>query len=287
MNEVDNFWTNHTIISDTKVNEYKCVGDSISSLNERMNTYLKFTELMQLDEKHKDKIILDYGCGAGHDLVRFADFSEAKTVIGMDISQTALNHAQKRLNLHDFKNVKLLKIESDEICELPFKDNTIDYIHSCGVLHHTSNMQKILSEFSRIMKDDACGNIMVYNYDSIFLHLYIAYFVKQVAKWYSDTPKNIFKTISDGGNCPIAEIFKPEEFIDICENNNLKCEFSGGYLSTTEIQYYNTYVQETKNSCLNDESREFAKNLTVTSDGLIMYKGKYAGLGGSFKIYKK
>ena len=46
------------------------------------------------------KTVLDYGCGPGNDLVYFSVLTPAAKIIGMDVSQKALNIAKKRLKLH-------------------------------------------------------------------------------------------------------------------------------------------------------------------------------------------
>ena len=55
-------------------------------------------------------------------------------------------------------------------------DNSVDYIFSQGVIHHTSYPEKILSELYRVLKLGGKAKIMVYNYDSPFVHQYIAYY---------------------------------------------------------------------------------------------------------------
>ncbi len=44
--------------------------------------------------------MLDYGCGPGNDLTGFAINTSAARLIGFDVSQTALDLAARRLELH-------------------------------------------------------------------------------------------------------------------------------------------------------------------------------------------
>ncbi|MGK6342222.1 class I SAM-dependent methyltransferase [Chryseobacterium sp. DT-3] len=56
----------------------------------------------------------------------------------------------------DFLNVDLLPYENvDVICDIeniPFKDNSVDYIINIAVLEHVPNPQKVISEIHRILK---------------------------------------------------------------------------------------------------------------------------------------
>lgn len=50
---------------------------------------------------------------------------------------------------------------------LPFKDNTFDFIYSWGVLHHTPNYQKAIREIHRVLKPDGKFCVMIYNKRSL------------------------------------------------------------------------------------------------------------------------
>ena len=120
-----------------------------------------------------DKCVLDYGCGPGHDLVGFGAFSKTRRLVGIDLSQSSLAEARDRLEIHNI-NAELFWLDSN-VTKLPFADNSFDYIHTSGVLHHVPDPIKILLEFSRILKPGGMIRVMVYNYDSLWLHLYVAY----------------------------------------------------------------------------------------------------------------
>jgi ubiquinone/menaquinone biosynthesis C-methylase UbiE len=203
------FWTSRTVTLNKKFSSRE---ESLKYLNWRNSQYLLYEELMPCSG-FDDKIILDYGCGPGNDLVGFLEFSQPKRLVGMDISKTALQEAQERLSLHESNLTELIQIE-DGAKKLPFPDNTFDYIHSSGVLHHTPNMEEILSEFYRILKPDGKIRIMVYNYNSIWLHLSVAYQKRILQKIDSDVSlEEAFKRSTDGGLAPISRCYKKEDFI--------------------------------------------------------------------------
>lgn len=55
---------------------------------------------MELWGEHSNQVVLDYGCGPGNDVTGFLVHSDAKQVIGADVSRKALDLAARRLALH-------------------------------------------------------------------------------------------------------------------------------------------------------------------------------------------
>ena len=47
-----------------------------------------------------------------------------------------------------------------------------------GVLHHIENLSGVFKEFKRILKKNGFIQVMVYNRNSIWYHLHVAYEVK-------------------------------------------------------------------------------------------------------------
>ena len=109
------------------------------------------------DDYFKDKVVVDAGCGSGKYCATLASLG-AKKVIGIDIGEKGLEFANKqkqkhpRGNIIEYKNCSLLDIQLD--------DNSVDMVWSNGVIHHTKDYEKCLSEFSRIIKPN--GNLYLY-----------------------------------------------------------------------------------------------------------------------------
>lgn len=233
--------------------------------------------------------MLDYGCGPGNDLFRFLVLNKAEKVIGIDISYRALEFARERLVLHsvDPKKIELIKM-NDLTQRLPLKDESVDHINCAGVLHHTSNPRVILNEFFRVLKKNADGNIMIYNYDSVQLHLLTPYGIMILGnKFPNMTAREAFSKTSDGENCPISRCYQPKEFINMCNLASFEAEYVGGYFCVAELRCY----RKLKNKALKDprfadEHKNFLKNLTEDAEGYPKYNRKYAGIGGVYKIYK-
>jgi len=281
------YWTIHNV---TYHYEFKTIEDSLDYFWWRTLQYIPLIELLPVN-KASEKVVLDYGCGPGNDLVGFTTYSTPKRLIGMDVSITSLKEAENRLKLHN-ANVEFIHInEKDET--LPLEDSSIDIINCSGVLHHIIEPIKVLKEFKRVLKDDGYAQVMVYNYDCIFTHLYIAYMIMILENKYKNlTKKQIYAKLSDGyedpngPECPKADCYKPEEFIEIVKKANLNCEFTGSTISSLEMNWLNKRFDALLNPKLDTESRQFLHDLTFNNRGLPLYKGSVAGLGGCYKITK-
>jgi len=283
---VDQYWSEHTV----SMGEFKSAFASKRNLAWRFRWYPKFRELMKLYGDHRGEVILDYGCGPGNDVVGFGLYSKAKTIIGMDVSLKALRLAQQRLNLHNSINsrrIELIQI-SDKVAKIPLKDNSVDYIYSEGVLHHTTQPLAILEEFYRILKPGSEALIMVYNYYSVFVHLWLAYERMVVRKDYPglDIVK-AFNKSTDGENCPISKYYKPQEFIVLGEKAGFSCEYLGGYLSKAELDCLKKYFSAAlKDKRLAKEHQNFLKKLVFDEGNLVKYDERYAGIGGVYRFKK-
>lgn len=282
MSKVDEYWSEHTVRSDYFVSKEK-----EQEFNKwRLDLYPFYWEFMKFYEPHKNEIIVDYGCGPGNDLVHFIK-TEAKKIIGIDISDKALSFAKHRLSLYNSPiPVELIKI-NDDIPTIPLKNNSIDYIICSGVLHHVSQPLSILKEFFRILKSNSLIRIMVYNRNSIFFHLYIAYL--RQGGFPNNNADIVFSKTTDGEHCPKSIAYIPKDFVKICNKIGFQTKYIGGYFSSKDsIKYLNDYKQtaiNTKN--LKQEHRDFLSSIEIDKEGYPTHEGKYCGIGGVYELYKK
>jgi len=293
---VDSFWSRHTMVG-PQLAPIKTAYQSRKYLEWRSKQYPLFTELMQLYGEHDNEVVLDYGCGPANDLVGFLINTKAKKVIGIDVSMKALQFAGKRIALHRIpqERCELIAV-SDSDDRIPLEDNSVDYIYCEGVLHHISDPQAKLREFYRILKLGGHACVMVYNADSIWLHLYVVYKQMILEGRFQDMDLlEAFARTTDTEDCPIARCYRPEEFLGLCENAGFNAVYVGGYFSGLELQLlWKYYSQAMNDERLGEEHRQFLRDLTVVSritlpgsKELLQYRGKYAGIGGVYKLYKK
>lgn len=106
---------------------------------------------------YRGKKLLEVGCGAGVDLVRFA--RAGAIVTGVDLSTTSIelarqNIAQNGLNAD-------LRIMNGEA--LQFADDSFDVVYAHGVLQYTADAGRMIAEIHRVLKPGGGAIMMVYN----------------------------------------------------------------------------------------------------------------------------
>lgn len=221
---VDCYWNEHTVNS----LPFSTRWESQKYYEWLVGSYPLLDECMDFDKGRNNQIILDYGCGPGNDIFRFLILNKARKVIGVDVSLKALELARQRLSLYKISPDRLELIQcSDSIDFLPIEGESIDHINCAGVLHHTTNPEKILREFLRVLKSGSSGNIMVYNQNSIAFHLDIAYVMMIIENKFSGmSVKDAFARSTDGVNCPISRCYKPDEFSAICRDAGFQVDYA-------------------------------------------------------------
>ena len=106
---------------------------------------------------YKGKSVLEVGCGAGIDLVRFA--RGGAKVTGIDLSTTAIDLACK--NFEQSEQNGELRVMNGE--SMQFADNTFDLVYAHGVLQYTTDSAKMIAEIYRVLKPGGEAIMMVYN----------------------------------------------------------------------------------------------------------------------------
>lgn len=274
------YWEDHNVTNHV---QFESPEESLGYFHWRCDQYYGYLNLMPVDQAN-GLTVLDYGCGPGHDLVGFGEYSQPKRLIGMDVSSNSLDQAKKRCDLHGIE-VEFIHIDENEKV-LPLDDNSIDIIHSSGVLHHTPDPIGILKEFKRILKPEGYVQIMVYNYDSIWMHLYTAYMhmVLQESIFGEFQKKDVFTKTTDGYDCPIAECYKPSEFSDMATLAGFKCSYIGAAISVYEMSILDKRFEAIASLKLDEESRMFLRDLEFNDKGFPMHQGHVAGVDACFRL---
>jgi len=279
---VAGYWTRHNV---TQHYRFTSAEESLAYLRWRNDQYFGYEDLMPVTG-HDGTSILDYGCGPGHDLVGFGVHSRPRRLVGCDVSRSSLNEAQLRLGLHGI-NCELTLLDP-EAGALPFSDEAFDYVHSSGVLHHTPDPVAILREFRRILRPGGQVRVMVYNYDSIWLHLYVAYQkLVEEDQYPTLSVREAFGKTTDGEDCPIALVYKPGEFIGMAERAGFAGEFLGAAISVFEASLMPLRFRAIMNQRLPEEHRSFLTALQLDSQGLPKVRGHYAGVDGCYLLLPK
>ncbi|HZR66121.1 MAG TPA: class I SAM-dependent methyltransferase [Terriglobales bacterium] len=125
--------------------------DEISNLSERQ--FLESTGFNPQDLH--GKWVLDIGCGMG----RFAEVASrwGAKVVGIDLSLAADVAAK---NLSARQNVWICQAS---VLNLPFHEQSFDYIYSIGVLHHTPDCEQSFKQLPRLLKPGGSVAIWLYS----------------------------------------------------------------------------------------------------------------------------
>jgi len=106
------------------------------------------------------KEVLEVGCGAGIDLVRFA--RAGANVTGIDLSKTAIDLARKNIEQNGL-TADLVVMNGEA---MQFQDDSFDVVYAHGVLQYTADTNKMIAEIHRVLKPEGEAILMVYNRNS-------------------------------------------------------------------------------------------------------------------------
>jgi ubiquinone/menaquinone biosynthesis C-methylase UbiE len=273
------YWARHNV---TVHHRFTSIADSLNHLQFRNQQYPGYIDLLPVSGKD-GMAVLDYGCGPGHDLVGFGHFSRPKRLVGVDISPSSLVEADARLQLHGTQ-AELVRIDHGTY-DLPFEAASFDYIHCSGVLMCIAEPARLLREFHRLLRPGGELRLMVYNYDSIWLHLYVAYVVQIENGLYSDLPPRIaFTRTTDGEDCPVNAVWRPEEMLALGREAGFEPEFLGAAISLWELHTMPKRHIACLHAALPAESRFFLMNLRLDSQGHPFHGDHRAGIDGCFRF---
>ena len=108
--------------------------------------------------KWKNKSVLEIGCGIGTAAVNFAKNEANYTAI--ELSEESLAIAKKRFEVYNLHG-KFYLGNAEELTAL-VPSQKFDLIYSFGVIHHSPNPKKIVSEIANFMDANSVLKIMLY-----------------------------------------------------------------------------------------------------------------------------
>jgi ubiquinone/menaquinone biosynthesis C-methylase UbiE len=98
-------------------------------------------------ERMRKGTILDLGSGTGYLSIEIARRSPGLRVYGIDLSRQMVKIARRHA-----KGVENARFELANAGELPFEDDSVDFIVSTGSLHHWKKPAKVFDECYRVLK---------------------------------------------------------------------------------------------------------------------------------------
>lgn len=108
-------------------------------------------------EGWRGRDVLDAGCGAGVEVVRFA--RGGARVTGLDLAATAV--ALTRQNL-DQQGLRARLVVGDAEA-LPFPDAAFDFVYAHGVMQYTTSDARLIREAHRVLRPGGLAMFQAYN----------------------------------------------------------------------------------------------------------------------------
>lgn len=109
---------------------------------------LAFDYITRVLDAPRGSIILDAGCGTCQHSIRLAN--RGFRCYAIDFSEAILMKA--RANIKDRGLQTQITVQREDITSLSFKSETFSYILCWGVLMHIPDLEKAISELSRVLK---------------------------------------------------------------------------------------------------------------------------------------
>ena len=108
-------------------------------------------------DQYGGRRVLEVGCGAGTDLIRFA--RNGARVTGVDVAEAAVKLAQRNFSMEGRK-ANLLVADGEA---LPFADHSFDLVYAHGVVQYTTSDRALVQECRRVLKCGGLAIFQVYN----------------------------------------------------------------------------------------------------------------------------
>lgn len=108
------------------------------------------------------KRVLEIGFGMGTDLLSWR--KAGAEVYGIDITQEHYRLAKRNFELHG----EIANLQLADAADIPFPANFFDIVYTCGVLHHTPDTVRCISEAFRVLRPGGQLIFAVYHTYSAF-----------------------------------------------------------------------------------------------------------------------
>jgi len=138
--------------------------------------------------------VLDVGTGTGLLAIELAKNIPDVEVIGLDLSDVALDVA--RTNLHELVQPSRVSLERGDAEDMPFEDGTFNLVVSSNTLHLITNPVRMFNEIHRVLKPE--GRFFISDFRRSWLgmvsrHIRAAYSPTEVKALLSQSKLNNWK----------------------------------------------------------------------------------------------
>jgi ubiquinone/menaquinone biosynthesis C-methylase UbiE len=107
---------------------------------------------------------IDVGCGSGRYSLALKNLG-CKTVNGIDYGENGLKIAEE---IKKYSGIEDVTFQKGNVLDLPYESDTFNFVFCNGVLHHTEDLEKGVSELIRVARPNTWIFIYLYGDGGIF-----------------------------------------------------------------------------------------------------------------------
>ena len=170
----------------------------------------------------KNKNVLEVGCGIGTMASYFA--KKGTNYTGIDLSDKSIIITKKRFEAFKLKG-NIFQANCEELSKYFIKGKKFDLIFSFGVIHHTPNISKAISEMKKLMNKNSILKIMIYSKNS-----YKNFLINESLERYERKD-----------NVPIANTYSIEDAKKLFKNFKI-IEIKKDHIFPYQIKYYKKHI---------------------------------------------
>jgi 2-polyprenyl-3-methyl-5-hydroxy-6-metoxy-1,4-benzoquinol methylase len=164
--------------------------------------------------KWKGKKVLEVGCGLGTESINFARAGALITCV--DLTEKSIELVKKRFEVNNLSG-NFYCANAEKLSEV--LNDSYDLIWSFGVIHHSPNPDKCLSEMYKLLKPEGEIRIMVYSKVSYKLF----FLMNQTDDWDFSKIDSIISEYSEAQTgCPVTYSYTISEAKELMEKAGFK-----------------------------------------------------------------
>ncbi len=117
-------------------------------------------------EYMRGKVVLDLGCGVGQYSYRALKDYQPSKLVALDLTGGVDIFRKIMLERFPQYKSKVLLVQAS-VFQMPFRDETFDYVFALGVLQHTGNTREAIKQAARVIKYSGQINFWIYGSEPV------------------------------------------------------------------------------------------------------------------------